>query len=791
MPAPELILTEIADYDTVVALSKHKKVPTNERKMLMEYYKTIVNGKVKVAYNPSKRIIFLKGTNQIKQTYGRLYAQKTGLARFSKATRATIAKDNYFDIDFENSHLAILKQFLAKNNIVEAFPALIDYTDNRTRHLQNLMDLGWKRDEAKQLYLRLCYGGSTLAQCEEVNGDISTLPAHIRQFEAEVKMASKWVAEKDFPEKHIIGDMKKFNQNQTNNSRIKANQYLSCLLSYIENECLIALMRHLQDKGITVGVLIFDGLMIEKTGVCDIEKILADGEKAITEATGYEMKLTVKDFAEPYELNLASISTPDTYENIDDIRLDETDEVPEGPIDWGFTHKIAQRYDIRTAYFKIKEYVERFITYCEDPACWLYKADPSTTDKPLFLSNDTCFGNYLPQAPVCQPTRIDGKPLTYAKAYKADPFKKKYSKMDFLPYNKSPAPTGDIYNLFRGFAPACYSAYDHTQRSELSATAKQLIRIMAGNDEACAKYAWHSLAYKIQYPERKKGVAWVITGDQGTGKGTFIELLSAIFGKGYVFQVSNPDHLFGTHSLGRQNALITVGNELDLRGTARYEGIIKSAITDVEMTVNPKNINQYTIHSCDDFIITTNKHDPIPVDTDSKDRRFFVTQSANDWVGKTYQEWTELRSKLFAPEGIASLYDELMSVDVENINWKEIPKTEVMELLYESNTSPMASWLTYYFRDADTWNNSLSDHEKWDNDWHKEQYISSSSLHSAYKNYCETHLNCQWVSINKFSAKLRSMRLPMEKSRNNKGKGYTITPAQVGEALKQKFPHLY
>ena len=785
MPSTILVLNELADAQTVERLTKHRDIPDVERKMLSNYAKKITHGQVAVDYAYSQRIHYLKSKQLVSIPYGRRYAQKYGLSRFSRRTRATIAKDNYYDIDFENSHLNILKQFLITNNISTNFPNLIDYVDNRPQHLQALMNLGMTRDQAKQLYLRLTYCGSALAHCEELGFDPADLPASVPAFETEIKQASNWITKNDFAEQEVIGNIRTINKHLSGQNKIRQNSYLSCLLNYIEDKCLTALHTFLNLNGFQVDVLMFDGLMVRKQDGKEITQELLDrATQHIYDEHRYTIPLAVKEFAEPYDLaDVIDTPTDDDQPNYEcefDIDLSGVELTKYNPVvahDW-------KDISNRERYFKTRAYVENFIGYCRDPNTYLFNPNPKETNTPLYFSKEqiTAEMAMLP----CQ-SLTDGakRNNTFAQLYFADPYRKYYKKLDFVPYKPCEQPPSEIYNLFNGYSQNVTTAYDPSQRDELTKHFRSLVRHMSGDDDACEEYATKWLADILQNPAVKTGTMWCITGSQGTGKGTLLEAMRQVLGKELVMETTSADQLFGTYAEGCVGKLLVNANEIQLSKTKEYEHALKSATTDKELTVNPKGIRAYTVNSYARFLMTTNKPDPIPVDVASGDRRVFLTRCSDATLAWNKQYWCDVYETFRNPQAIAATYDYLMSQDLRGFDFqRDRPITEPLKNLYEINTGSELHFLANLF-------NSPEAH--FGDDWNEVKTEPRSTFYARFKNYCEASGIDKPMTAHRFCSHLNSIFYNETAFRPHQGKVrcWRYTPSAVREYLGKKYEHLF
>ena len=107
---------------------------------------------------------------------GRAYVYKSlGLTPFRRKTRNTLIAGIYLDFDIENAHPNILRIICESNQI--ACPKLTEYCRNRDNILRSVQDTyGVDRDQAKDLFIRICYMGTFSGWCQE-NGVSASIPA--------------------------------------------------------------------------------------------------------------------------------------------------------------------------------------------------------------------------------------------------------------------------------------------------------------------------------------------------------------------------------------------------------------------------------------------------------------------------------------------------------------------------------------------------------------------------------------------------------------------------------------
>jgi hypothetical protein len=113
------------------------------------------------------------------------------------------------------------------------------------------------------------------------------------------------------------------------------------------------------------------------------------------------------------------------------------------------------------------------------------------------------------------------------------------------------------------------------------------------------------LAHMIQRPAIKPGYIVVLGGSEGTGKSLLGSILCALMGKGR-FIDTKMKNIVGDFNSLMDGKILCIINELVNNASSVDTSNFKSLITDDELTINPKNVNQYQIKSYHRFICTTN-----------------------------------------------------------------------------------------------------------------------------------------------------------------------------------------
>ena len=211
--------------------------------------------------------------------FGRLYPKRErggstpSLQGLKRDVRKALAHDQYTDVDMVNAHPVILSQLFLKLGL--ACPALERYVHEREAVLA---ETGLGRDEAKQAFITLMYGGE--------RKDPTPFMAEFR--EEFLTNATAVLASEAYERYRTLAEAKK-----------PAN-VLGCGISFVaqdlERQLVCCAIQTLQSKGYEVGTIIHDGFLVRSLSVKDQD--LRDAEEAVRRTHGYEVRFVKKSLGD-------------------------------------------------------------------------------------------------------------------------------------------------------------------------------------------------------------------------------------------------------------------------------------------------------------------------------------------------------------------------------------------------------------------------------------------------------------------------------------------------------------
>lgn len=289
------------------------------------------------------------------------------------------------------------------------------------------------------------------------------------------------------------------------------------------------------------------------------------------------------------------------------------------------------------------------------------------------------------------------------------------------------------------------------------------IKILCNHEEPIYKYVIEWIAQMIQYPAIKTTLI-LFSSDEGAGKGSLLELIKNMVGSKKYLETTTPERdIWGGFNSPMMNSFFCHISELSQKATTEAEGKIKGLITDGDLKINQKGINQVSITSYNRFIVATNEAEPMK--THKGDRRKLMISSSNEKKGDS-EYFINLKKIINDDDYIKSFYEYLKAIpNLENFHTLPIPRTEYQSLLCELTLSP----IEHFIKD-------LTDK------YNKNMEVSNDDLFIMFNDFLtESKIKFEINKI-KFFVRLDKLKIPGIES--TKKKGNRIKKINIEEVKK-------
>lgn len=301
--------------------------------------------------------------------------------------------------------------------------------------------------------------------------------------------------------------------------------------------------------------------------------------------------------------------------------------------------------------------------------------------------------------------------------------------------------------------------------------------VVCAGDPALATYLLGYLAYLVQHPAEKPGVALVLRGLKGTGKDVVGRYLARMIGRQHVVNIAQSDHLLGKFNEHLQAALLVHVEEAIWAGSKAGESALKNLITAPTMTIERKGVDAYQAKTCFRILMSSNETWTVPASAD--ERRFAVFDVSPKRRGDA--DYFERLHEEMAGDGPAALLHFLKTYDLSGFNVRKAPESKgLRDQKLESLRGVERWWFSRLFRgdllegwrDASDWTASC-------------QVVARDALRGQYADWAkERRFDGEVVEERQFGRRLREIVPALQDKRSRADGGasrvwqYIVPPLQ-------------
>jgi hypothetical protein len=292
---------------------------------------------------------------------------------------------------------------------------------------------------------------------------------------------------------------------------------------------------------------------------------------------------------------------------------------------------------------------------------------PTTNQPDVEFSRISDFHHFFANQLVQNPAKGKGQKerVSISKLWFASPSRREFKGVVFNPdANKK---FDGYYNLYRGLAVK-------PKKGDWSLMDQHIKEVIANNFSPVYYYIKAWLAQMVQEPGgQRPGVALVLRGGQGVGKGIFATNFGMIFGSHFI-HIQNQKHLTGNFNQHLKDKLLVFVDEGFWAGDKSQAGVLRGLITEDKIIIEPKGVNAFDIDNHMRFIIASNNSWVVPAGLD--ERRMFVLDVSSKYQ-RDYDYFKALVGQMDNGGREAMLYD-LLEYDYHSVNLREFPRTEAL-----------------------------------------------------------------------------------------------------------------
>jgi hypothetical protein len=230
-------------------------------------------------------------------------------------------------------------------------------------------------------------------------------------------------------------------------------------------------------------------------------------------------------------------------------------------------------------------------------------------------------------------------------------------------------------------------------------------RVICNKDDQLFKWVISWIAQAVQRPHEKPGTAIILVGQQGTGKSTFGEMLTAIFGP-HAMSVHSAERLTRPFNFHLKDKCLVVIEEAPL--LMRHANAMKDLITNPRMIVEPKGVDAFEIDNHVRIVVCTNELHALAASAD--ERRYCVIR-----VSSVHKEdhayFGELRHCMYNG-GLSAFVYFLQRYPCSKVNLRRVPRTKALLEQKKSSFSPVEQFVwealqSGYWPDGKPWDSPI------------------------------------------------------------------------------------
>lgn len=311
----------------------------------------------------------------------------------------------------------------------------------------------------------------------------------------------------------------------------------------------------------------------------------------------------------------------------------------------------------------------------------------------------------------------DGKPLF--KYWFEHEERRTYQGIVFAPAGTEP----HLYNLFEGFAV-------DGQPGSCGLFLAHLQKVICNHNPELYEYCLDWMADIVQHPEKLCGVALVLMGGQGAGKGVFVEYFGKLFGKHFQ-HVSNPEHLVGRFNGNLASTLLVFADEAFWAGDKAKLGSLKTLITEPRRMIEMKHKDALEVDNYARVIMASNEDWVVPAEAD--ERRFCAMRVNDSRKGDTSYFKAIINER--DNGGSEALMHLLQNRDLEGKDLRKFPVTGALIGQKVRNLKSHEQWLYDHLQIGEI-----------DGKFFDDSHVKSR-LYNGYTEYCH-RLNKRAIADN-------------------------------------------
>ncbi|WP_026603622.1 DNA recombination protein RmuC [Methylomonas sp. 11b] len=319
------------------------------------------------------------------------------------------------------------------------------------------------------------------------------------------------------------------------------------------------------------------------------------------------------------------------------------------------------------------------------------------------------------------------------------------------------------FNYWRGFSLK-------PKEGKIDLYLQHIHEVIADGDTAVYDHIIALMADAVQLRPRP-GVALAIIGQQGVGKGVFVNNFGRLFGAHYL-HISQNSHLIGKFNRHLAEGMIVFVDEAFWAGDKAAEGVLKALITEDRMMVEAKGVDAIQIKNHTRIFMASNNDWIVPAGLE--ERRFFVVKASEKYIGN--QDYFGRLQQQMDRGGHAALLLYLQQFELDGINLSAFPRTEALASQKVLSMGLVEKFYYHLLKEGILFrSNGDFDLEKSQTPWGQGE-VSTSIIYTAFLDYIKSDPRKWFSGPEGFGIEIKRLVPTIEKKRI-KGQACYIFPS--------------
>ncbi len=352
------------------------------------------------------------------------------------------------------------------------------------------------------------------------------------------------------------------------------------------------------------------------------------------------------------------------------------------------------------------------------------------------------------------------------------PDRREFGSVVFAPGKEVPG----HYNLYRGFSVK-------PKAGDWSLMKLHILENICSGDVRAYEYVLNLLARIVQVPGgTRPGVALVLKGEQGTGKGIFIRNFGELL-KDHYLQITHSEQIVGKFNQHLMASIVVFVDEGWFAGDKSAEGRLKALITEPTQMIEGKGRDAITVDNHVNLFVASNNSWVVPAG--ENERRFFVLEVSSK-CRQDHDFFQRLQDQMDNGGREAMLHD-LLQRDLRGVNLRSFPRTSALsDQVLHSLDNVGRFWHDRLYQGRLTTFEKLSDVMDHGSDYIYEEnwfeQMPTKYLHDEYERFCKQQGLKHPLGIDLFIKRLKAY-CPELKAIRRRGTGSSRIAVQVIPSL--------